>query len=347
MTSSRTSSPWIITRATDLAWFQGSVLPALGLLALFRLVPRLDPHDAAAPAALILLAWGVLFDGTHVLGTYARSYLAPDDASRAGLPGAWSFALVLLGPAVALADGAAGTRLFPWFLLGAYLYAYWHLVRQHYGFVALYRRRDDCDPIDRRIEDALLWIGCLHPYLRFSLSPSFRQTGLPVLVDAELAPTLRVLLDATAILALVGGVALLAHRDRTRPGPRHLLIAIVVAFHELVFASLDQLVPITATLTLFHNLQYHRIVWQHERGKGRVPLGHVGRYLGLGMLLGLVWYGARITGAALASTTVVREALLGFGWGVAFHHYLVDGRIWRVRRQPAVGRAIDVAAEAS
>ena len=34
-------------------------------------------------------------------------------------------------------------------------------------------------------------------------------------------------------------------------------------------------------------------------------------------------------------------ALLGAGWGVAFHHYLVDARIWRLRRAPGVARAID------
>ena len=46
----------------------------------------------------------------------------------------------------------------------------------------------------------------------------------------------------------------------------------------------------------------------------------------------MLWYGARVLGAHLAGAGLVRNVLLGLGWGVAFHHYLVDGRIWRTRR---------------
>ena len=81
--------PWILSRHDDLLWFQGSVAAGLGLLAFFLAAPHLD-GAGLAPGRTVVLAvflWGVLFDGTHVWGTYARSYLAPDAASRAGLPG--------------------------------------------------------------------------------------------------------------------------------------------------------------------------------------------------------------------------------------------------------------------
>ena len=55
----------------------------------------------------------------------------------------------------------------------------------------------------------------------------------------------------------------------------------------------------------------------------------------------MVWYGPRVLGAHLAGPGLLRNVLLGVGWGVAFHHYLVDARIWRLRRAPAVARAID------
>jgi hypothetical protein len=59
-------------------------------------------------------------------------------------------------------------------------------------------------------------------------------------------------------------------------------------------------------------------------------------------VLGLLWYGPRIVGVALAPSDLVRNALIGLGWGVAFHHYFVDGRIWRVRRGP-VAQTLDAA----
>jgi hypothetical protein len=350
---------WIISRAGDLIWLQGSVLPALLLLAFFRLAPPLDASTLTPshPAVIALLLWGVLFDGTHVMGTWARTYLAPDAVSRAQLPRRRWWGLLALGPALAVIDhwlcppGPVGLghpgAVFAAFLLVAYLWAYWHLVRQHYGFVALYRRREGAkDPIEARLETALLWVGCLGPYVRFSLTDAFLKTGLPVLLPTAWLPLVR----GPVTLAFVAAGALLAGALlwRTRSlGPRHLLIAIVIAFHCAVFALLDNLLTITATLTLFHNLQYHRIVWQYEQGRGRIPLGSVARYLAFGLLLGLAWYGPRVMGVAAAGSDLLRNVLIGLGWGVAFHHYLVDGRIWKVRRSAHVGAAIDAGRPAS
>jgi hypothetical protein len=354
-----TATPWIISRRADLLWFHGSVLAGVALLAFFLLVPPLDDASYGADhlAVMALLLWGVLFDGTHVWGTYARSYLAPDAASRAALPGRWSWGVVLLGPALALLDHAAfppgpsqlghAGLLFRGFLVFAYLWAYWHLVRQHYGFLVLYRRRaGENDPRGARLDTALLWAGCLYPYLRFSLSDAYARSGLPQLAPDAWLPALRLALDAGAVAVLVALVAALVSGrfEPFRLGPKHLLLAVVIAFHLAVFGLLDNLLTITATLTIFHNLQYHRIVWQYERGHGRVPSGGLVPYLGLGVALGLVWYGPRVVGVALAGSDLVRNVLLGLGWGVAFHHYLIDGLIWRVRRHQAVARALDAGA---
>jgi len=359
-TASRTSGPWIVSARQDLIWFHGSVLAGLLLLAVFAWAPRLSDASYAPghAAVLALLCWGVLFDGTHVWGTYARSYLAVDPTSRLGLPGRWSLALVLLGPALAVIDawlpqrpsllGHAGW-LFQNFLLVAYLWAYWHLVRQHYGFLVLYQRKAiGRRPIDARVDVALLWTGCLYPYLRFSLSPAYLRSGLPVVLPEAFLPQLRMALDVAAALVLgtlIGAVVL--RLRRVRPGPPELLLAIVIGFTALVFSVLDNLLTITAVLTIFHNLQYHRIVWQYERGHGRIPSGSLRRYLGLGVLLGLIWYGPRILGVAMVPAGLFRNMLLGLGWGVALHHYFIDGRIWRVRRHTAVAQVLDAGAKAS
>jgi hypothetical protein len=338
---------WIVSRRDDLVWFQGSVLAGLALLAFFVAAPRLDGDHAGPwhPAVLAVLLWGIVFDGTHVWGTYARSYLAPDAGSRAALPGRWSWAVLAVGPALAL----AGAPLFAFFQLDAYLWGYWHLVRQHYGFLMLYRRRaGEHDRRGARLDTLLLWVCCGYPYLRFSLGDAYVASGLPLLLPPERLASLRAPLDVAfvAIVAALAGLVLSGHLEPFRPGPKHLLLVIVVGFHLLVFALLDHLLTILATLTIFHNLQYHRIVWQYERGCGRVPSGGLARYLALGLGLGVLWYGARVFGAAVATSETVRNVLLGLGWGVAFHHYIVDGRIWRVRRSPGVARALDDGARA-
>jgi hypothetical protein len=339
--------PWIISRREDLVWFQGSVVAGLALLAFFVTARPLDGSAGLThPVILAVFLWGALFDGTHVWGTYARSYLAPDADSRSALPGHWSWALVGVGPVIALLDAALGEggELFPWFLLFAYQWAYWHLVRQHYGFLMLYRRRAGLDDVNgARLDSALLWLGCLYPYVRFSLTDAYVATGLPGMMPDAWIPAARLALDAGFVIAMTAAVALVwsGRIEPRRLSPRHLLLALVIAFHVAVFALLDNLLTILATLTIFHNLQYHRIVWQHERGRGRTPSGGLGRYLAFGLVLGVVWYGARVLGAAAVHAPLAGNVLVGLGWGVAFHHYLVDGRIWRVRRSPGVARALE------
>src|SRR4030095_5050814 len=169
---------WLVSPGQDLMWFQGSVIAGLLLLIAFRALPPLDQHNYGAlhPAVWLLLFWGVIFDGSHVMATYARTYFAGDAASKAALPGSSSFAWLLLGPVVAAAD-------------------YWlctphpSLVRQHYGFLSLYRRKEGSAPSPTSPDALMLWIGSAYPFLRFGLSDPYKSSGLPVLLpDAWLAP---------------------------------------------------------------------------------------------------------------------------------------------------------------
>jgi hypothetical protein len=340
----RGPSRWIISRHEDLAWFHGSVVAGIVLLASFLFASR--QGDASAHSVvLIAFLWGALFDGSHVWGTYARSYFAPDEGSRASLPAAWSWALLGVGPIVALlAAGSGSTAPFGFFLLSAYLWAYWHLVRQHYGLLMIYRRRAaETDARAARLDALLLWTGCLYPFVRFSLTDTYSRSGLPPLLPQSLiAPTRCVVTGAFVVVVVALVTTVMRQRfERLRLGPKHLLMTIVIGFHILVFALLGDLLAILATLTIFHNLQYHRIVWLYERGLGRKPSGGLLPYLFLGFSFGTVWYGIRLLAAAASSSELERNLFVGLGWGVALHHYVIDGRIWHVRRSKTVSRALD------
>jgi len=185
----------------------------------------------------------------------------------------------------------------------------------------------------------LLWLGCVYPFVRFGLSDAYAASGMPLLFPAAALPQLRLGLDLVALGALVMiGILRLLDRRPPRLGPAHLYTALAVGLHLVTFALLRELLPITATLNLFHNLQYHRIVWHHEARRGRKPFGGLGRYLAAGILLGLVWYVPRIL-VVSAVPSLARDLVIGACWGVAFHHYFVDARIWRLR-QPALRRVL-------
>jgi hypothetical protein len=352
MRSGTLSTPWIISRRDDLFWFQGSVIAGLCLLALFVAMPMSARPSASDPVIMAVFLWGVIFDGTHVWAMYSRTYFAPDDGSRSGIPDRCWWGLLIVGPAIALTDAYLPSRgvLFSCFLLGAYLWAYYHLVRQHYGFLILYRKRaGETDPRGEMLDSFVLWLGCLYPYLRFSLSDAYLQSGLPRLIPAELFPTLRPLLDGAFVLLISAALLLMVSGkvERFRAGPKHLLMGIIIAFHLLVFGLLSHLLTILATLTIFHNLQYHRIVWQHEAGHGRRPLGGLLPFFISGLLFGAVWYGLRVPTVVAVSDETLRNAIIGLCWGVAFHHYLVDSRIWRVRKIPALAQALEQGAKST
>jgi hypothetical protein len=97
---------WLISRGQDLIWFQGSVLAGVALLLLFKMFPGLNNvnYNALNPAVIILLLWGIFLDGTHVFGTFARTYFAPDEKSKAGLPSNAALLWLGLGPVVAVID---------------------------------------------------------------------------------------------------------------------------------------------------------------------------------------------------------------------------------------------------
>jgi hypothetical protein len=62
-------------------------------------------------------------------------------------------------------------------------------------------------------------------------------------------------------------------------------------------------------------------------------------------LFGAVWYGLRVPTVVALSNETLRNAVIGLCWGVAFHHYLVDSRIWRVRKTPALAKALEQGAK--
>ena len=72
-------------------------------------------------------------------------------------------------------------------------------------------------------------------------------------------------------------------------------------------------------------------------------------YIAFGILFGLIYQGPRqILGyislkngdGAQSFTT---QLGISFLWGYAFIHYYLDSKIWRVRRDPSVGKALNMA----
>jgi len=148
-------------------------------------------------------------------------------------------------------------------------------------------------------------------------------------------------------------------------------------------------IAIVAILTIYHNLQYHRLIWFHNKKysvtaigegsptvkedlRGSSPTVREGSpssatnprqkygaaelisrrllyYIGFGILFGLIYQGPRqflgyisLKGGDGAQSPATQLGI-SFLWGYAFIHYYLDSKIWRVRRDHSVGKALNIA----
>jgi hypothetical protein len=348
---------------TDLVWIMAPVV--IGYLALYA-------HAALAVSSfLIWWFWSVALNGPHFYATISRTYL--DKRERAEHP--WllvgSLGWLLLGPACLYATLVTGNRApFMAFWLFQVLWAYFHVVRQHYGFMALYQRRNGeaaggMNALDYWCFHVVMFglVAALllqYPDLRQALGLGPRYTGLEAAIIAWSLP----LVLATAALWLVLQVRAWRATRRLN-GPKLLLLASYVPFHVLLLlyptwsGSWDFLF-VQAAFTMPHNLQYMAIVWFYNRNRfGADPDGRqygfasvanksVLRFALFALAASIVlfysrWYfegvavpfaPGRYAGADVPLGQGFRVAdLVAAAWiGIVFHHQYLDQKIWKVSR---------------
>ena len=330
----RTASPWIISRGVDLSLVIGGSLAGYVYLALFTLL-----H---VPISFLWWFWSIGFDGTHIFGTASRTFFDKD--ARARYPGLLFGSLAfffLLGPVMVLA-GLKG-----YLALLVAVWAYYHVMRQHYGFLVLYKVKSrDLRPLDNYLDRAFLGIMLVFPpFHRFFIHHP-EELGLPFRLASWEAPAWIVIAATAAVYA---GRQLV----RWRAGeafslPKYLLLLSVIPLHWLTFAFMSWQAA-TPTVTIVHNLQYHAIIWFHNRNRyagpdarahGRIPAA-VGRsllaYAGVALVFSALY---RIPGFHLGN---VSDLAFGFFCGFGLTHYYLDSRIWRVRHDPGLREALALA----
>ena len=326
-------SRWIIGRGVDLALVIGSA--AAGYLYLAAYVAL---HIPASPLWWI---WSLGFDGTHIFGTASRTFF--DREARAQYPKLLFGSLIFffaLGPAMVLA-GLKG-----WLYLLVGVWAYYHVVRQHYGFLVLYKVKNrDLAPRDNALDRWFLGVLLIAPpFHRFFIHHP-EELGVPFSFPWLEGPLM-------ALVAATAAIYLARQWRRWRAGdaadlPKYLLLAAIIPLHWLTFAFLGWQAAVP-TVTIVHNLQYHAIVWFHNRNRyggaagdlhGRIPAA-VSRSLLIYLAAGLAFSALyRISGFELGK---VSDLAFGFFCGFGLTHYYLDSRIWRVRHDPGLRQALQL-----
>ena len=355
---------WIVSAQDDLIWFIGSVASSYALFVLYL--------SGVLPLLPMVALWAILIDAPHVFGTFSRTYFDRTERhNRARL--LWgSLLFFLIGPTLVLLGAG-----FLFFFIAA-LWAYYHLVKQHYGFMVLYKKKNnDLAAIDNVLDRLLLLFAFNYPFVAFIANDNEAMARVP----AVLLQGVSILAAALLVGTIIVGVLWLGRQiQRSLSGeplnvPKYLLLAAAIPLHWLVLLTPMPHKPlaIVAILTIYHNLQYHRLIWFHNqkyRTQKEVPVSGstvptlrekyglaevISRrllyYAAFGVLFGLLYQGPRqfLGYLSLKSATglVTDESLpiqlgVAFLWGYALIHYYLDSKIWRIRRDPSLGKALNM-----
>jgi len=340
---------WIINKKDDLIWFIGSVVTSYAFLAANLMLVKLG-----LSVMIMTWIWALGFDGPHVFGTISRTYADSEERRKRARLFYGTLSLFLLGPAMVLAGQVKllGTEAWgPVFFFFASLWAYYHLVKQHYGFMILYKKKNnDLAEIDNLIDRSFILLGMTYPFVRFlthSYAAKDRLDGIGLSPQSESVWWVETLVFSAFVISSIlfaGRQFQKLYLKQQVNVPKLLLLAAAIPMHWIVLRLLEPVQPpsaaalaAVATLTIYHNIQYHRIIWFHNRNKYGRPTSknygaatvisrNVWSYIGFALVFGALYH--------IPHYTIVKpdSFWMAFIWGGAFTHYYLDSKIWRVRR---------------
>jgi len=378
MTGSRFSTQWIVGQRVDLIAFIGGALA--GYMVFFM-------HAGLHwDMKVIYLLFIMLLDTPHFFGTYLRTYLDRQEfkARRPLLLGSliWLFS----GPIVLLvcfgffkAGVSAYMVPFDLYFLGFSLWAYWHVVRQHYGFMRLYQVKNGerLSP-DAKKDTWLMHLGLMLPFVVFALRhPESRQAfGLSPQLPAGFSWEKGLFSACILLLIYLIGSFIFRELARLRRGetlnvPKVLLFSAVLPLHMVVCFSdsvlTAPLITFSAFLTIYHDIQYHVLVYCHQQNRFRnnpdarshglasvisknvftfaaaaIGFGFLVRCFGCSIQ---VYQGASqcftpmlVSKVHLFGTVNSDTLLAAFFIGFPLHHYFVDQYIWKPSKDKGLQR---------
>src|SRR5947208_12371893 len=178
---------WIINAREDLIWFIGSVASSYLLLILYI--------TDVLPLIPMVAGWAILIDAPHVFGTLSRTYFDKSEWRTRKRLILGSLVFFIIGPVMVL-FGAG----FTFFFIAA-LWAYYHVVKQHYGFMVLYKKKNnDLAPIDNALDRLLLMFAFNYPFAAFIANDPTAMARVPPILRGGVNAVATVLLIVTIIL---------------------------------------------------------------------------------------------------------------------------------------------------
>lgn len=356
-TPATAAQPWIHSAGMDLAFI---LLPSIAATIVVLIARnRLPAQSSLSVAQWVMLV--LVVDVAHVYSTLYRTYFDPEEfQSRKSL---------YIGiPIVAAVGGIIlyGFGEIAFWRTLAYL-AVFHFVRQQYGFMMIYGRREHAAPWSRTIDKLAIYASTAYPLI-------YWHTHLPrnfnwfVEGDFFRLDSTRLCTIAGAFYAVIIAVYLVKEigiglRKRAVNIPRNLVLLGTGVSWYVGIVLLNSDLAFTATNVIAHGIPYMALIWMYEQKKAQknpgakwsLPISrprffswrlapvYVGflvlfAYLEEGLWDGFIWREHAAVFPLFHKLPALSDHA-ALTWIVPIlalpqsTHYLLDGFIWRLREK--------------
>src|SRR2546427_11104070 len=136
--------------------------------------------------------------------------------------------------------------------------------------MVLYKKKNnDLASVDNALDRWLLMFAFNYPFVAFIASDPNAVARVPAILRGGVNAVATILLIGTIVLG-IGWLARQVQRLISREPlnvPKYLLLAAAIPMHWIALGTPMPAKPIAlvAILTIYHNLQYHRLIWFHNK----------------------------------------------------------------------------------
>jgi hypothetical protein len=344
--------PWLHSLATDGIFI---LLPPFLALLLVIAFPAVFQSSSTIPV-MYWLVLVVFIDVAHVYSTLYRTYFNPSNYRKSSILIAIPLACYIVGVLLHSVDGILFWRIL------AYL-AVFHFIRQQYGFMRLYSRKETHHKSYKLIDTIAIYTATIYPIFYWHLEGNRQFNWFTDNDFVRVSSSTTLLYIGLIVYLIVLAVyiikeAVLISKTHRFNIPRNLLVigTFVSWYFGIVYFNGD--FAFTMLNVISHGIPYMALIWIAEKKKhpgntNSIILNAsfskygivlfvisliVFAYLEEGLWDGLIWKEhAPIFGAFTSLPKVQNSQILSLLVPLLAlpqsTHYVLDGFIWKVKRE--------------
>jgi hypothetical protein len=325
---------WIVSPRYDLTFFIGSCVLTLAFFGIYRIAHHFGFVLRGDSILITYFLFTAFLDHPHIFQTFSRTHYDRAEFAKRRTLYTWGLGGFIAAGFVFMALGWEA-----YLIVGAAIYGTWHIIKQHYGFLKIYKAlNDDRAPLDNFLDAAAFFVGMFACFFY-----DYGDLHGPLVIYGDLKVTMPSVPSEwgewgwnlfLVLITLVGFRQVWrAATGRTVNVPKLLLMAAALGTHYFVFfATATPFLVAEALETAYHDVQYQGWMMHYQRKRfpevKRVAL----KWLGVGLLYGVVVGVIEVLGL-LRPGSWAMWLFIPFTMIVLFHYY-VDGLIWRFRDDP-------------